>query len=236
VFVSAAVCPHPPLLVPEVAQQPAAELDDLRRACDEAVAAMLGALPEVVVVAGDGPQMHRYDETDGGTLRGLGVDVRAGGAGSDALPLAHTLGAWLLDRAGWTGPRRYLALPRETTPAQCVETGQKTAAAGLRVAVLAMGDGTARRSEQAPGYLDGRAAPLDAEIARALAGPDLAWLGENPPPVACADLWVAGRQAWQFLAGAASQVEGGEPVDASVGYDAAPYGVGYFVATWATAR
>jgi hypothetical protein len=218
VFVAAAVCPHPPLLAPPVARQAAAELDDLRTACTAAVAGMLESAPDVVICVGDGPTLRTYDEHDGGTLRGFGVDLHTGGDGSEGLPLALTMGAWLLDRAAWSGPRRYFALPQETTPQECVEMGQKIAAADLRVGVLAMGDGSARRSTQAPGYLDDRAEPFDAAVAQALAGADLEWL--------------SGRQAWQFLAGAATQTAHDTAVAARMHYDAAPYGVGYLVAGW----
>jgi hypothetical protein len=246
VFVAAAVCPHPPLLVPEVAGRAAPELDDLRTACTTAVTAMLEADPDAVVCVGDGPRLGRYDESDGGTLAPYGVDVRAGGSGSSDLPLALTIGAWLLDRAAWTGPRRYFALPQETTGPDCGQMGEKVSAADLRVGVLAMGDGSARRSTSAPGYLDDRAEPFDAEVARALSEPDLRWLADALPPVACAELWVAGRTAWQFLAGAATQTpqDTGPDTEPTTGlitgltarmhYDAAPYGVGYLVADWTT--
>jgi len=232
VFAAAAVCPHPPLLAPPVARQAAAELDDLRTACTAAVAAMMESAPDVVICVGDGPALRTYDEHDGGTLRGFGVDLHTGGERSEDLPLPLTMGAWLLDRAAWSGPRRYFALPQETTPQECVEMGQKVAAADLRVGVLAMGDGSARRSTQAPGYLDDRAEPFDAAVARALAGADLDWLSDALAPVACAELWVAGRPAWQFLAGAATQTPHDSTIAARMHYDAAPYGVGYLVAGW----
>src|ERR1700749_3420903 len=56
-LIAAAVCPHPPLLVPEVtgAADPAArELDRLRAACRDAGAVLLGAAPDLLVVAGGG--------------------------------------------------------------------------------------------------------------------------------------------------------------------------------------
>src|SRR6266581_3265660 len=49
-LIAAAVCPHPPLLVPKVtgASDPAArELDRLRTACRDAVAVLLGAAPDL---------------------------------------------------------------------------------------------------------------------------------------------------------------------------------------------
>ncbi|MGH3355874.1 MAG: class III extradiol dioxygenase subunit B-like domain-containing protein, partial [Nocardioidaceae bacterium] len=209
----------------------AAELDALRAACADAVGCLLASDPEVVVCVGDGPEMRRYDESAGGTMHAFGVDTRTAGRSAD-LPLALTVGEWLLDRAGWDGPRRYIALSLETTSEECVRIGATTAAADLRVGVLALGDGSAKRSEQAPGYLDERAEPFDAEVAAALGRADLRWLSEQPPPLACAELWVAGRQAWQFLAGAATQTPQGDTLAARMHYDAAPYGVGYLVASW----
>lgn len=231
-FVAAAVCPHPPLLVPEAAQQAAAELDELRAACADALDAVLATEPDVVVCVGQGPTLRRYDESDGGTLRGFGVDVRAGGTHSDALPLALTIGAWLLDRARWPHRRRYFALPQDTSAEECVEKGEKIAAADLRVGVLAMGDGSARRSIRAPGYLDERAEPFDAAVARMLGTPDPQALADALAPSTCSELWVAGRPAWQFLAGAATQTPQGAEIAARMHYDAAPYGVGYLVASW----
>jgi hypothetical protein len=232
VFVAGAVCPHPPLLVPDVAQRAAPELDELRAACADALTWMLSPYPDAVVCVGDGPGLRRYDEADGGSMRSFGVDVRAGGDGSDDLPLSLTIGAWLLDRAEWRGRRRYVSLPEGMSAGECVAMGRETAAAERRVAVLAMGDGSAKRSAKAPGYVDERAEAFDAEVARALGGPDLGWLTGNPSPADCAELWVAGRQAWQLLAGAATHARRDYRVGAHVSYDAAPYGVGYFVARW----
>lgn len=231
-FVAGAVCPHPPLLLPAVSQRSTSELEELRDACAAAVAALVSASPDVVVCVGEGPAHGRFDESDGGTMRAFGVDAGAGGTARRGLPAALTVGAWLLDTAGWSGPRRYLALPQESTAQECVQAGRSVAAAGLRVAVLAMGDGSARRSATAPGYLDERAGPFDAEVARALAEPDPDWLAGGLPPLACAELWVAGRPAWQFLAGAATETAEVGALSARLRYSAAPFGVGYHVAEW----
>jgi hypothetical protein len=95
-----------------------------------------------------------------------------------------------------------------------------------------MGDGSACRGVKAPGYDDPRADGYDAAVARALATADAgALLGLDP--VLSDQLRVAGRAPWQVLAGAATATGGrwrGE-----LTYDAAPYGVGYFVASWASA-
>src|SRR5215469_16661147 len=56
VLVAAAVCPHPPLLVPEVmgaaGLRPGGEMDAVRSACDAAVTGLAAAEPDLVVVIG----------------------------------------------------------------------------------------------------------------------------------------------------------------------------------------
>jgi hypothetical protein len=98
-----------------------------------------------------------------------------------------------------------------------------------RVALLAMGDGTARRGVKAPGYLDPRAEPYDARAVDALRrGSPSALLRLDPEEGR--DLLVAGRAAWQVLAGAARSVEAS--VDAELLAEDARYGVCYVVASW----
>ena len=73
-LIAAAVCPHPPLLVPEVtgahgpgAPDPAAgELRRLRTACHEAVAVLIGAAPDLLVVVGGAGQTTEYPPDQGG--------------------------------------------------------------------------------------------------------------------------------------------------------------------------
>jgi hypothetical protein len=64
-------------------------------------------------------------------------------------------------------------------------------------------------------------------VATAQARGDAGALAALDPEVA-AQLLVAGRAPWQVLAGAADRT-----MDGSLLYDSAPYGVAYFVATWA---
>jgi len=77
---AAAVCPHPPLLVPAVAGGAASELDDVRTACFDVVHGLLVLEPDVVVVVGDSPVPLAADETVAGSLAGFGIDIVAGGA------------------------------------------------------------------------------------------------------------------------------------------------------------
>jgi len=229
VLVAAACCPHPPLLVPEVAQGAAGELDAVREACTRAVDSLLAAASEVVVVLGPGPSTGRWPTDTGGTLAGLGVDVRAGGAGPLVLPLSLTVGAWLLDRAGWTGRRAYVAVSSGQHPAD-VEPGLLPGPETERTGVLCMADGSAKRSTAAPGHFDARAEGHDAAVARALAAGDATALADLDTSLAM-QLWVGGSPAWRAL-GTAALARSAAPPKAVLLHESAPLGVGYLMATW----
>ena len=90
-----------------------------------------------------------------------------------------------------------------------------------------MGDGSARRCERAPGYVDPRAEPFDAAVAAALAAGDAAALRALDPALG-ADLLAAGVPAWRVAGHAAAGVD----LTAELLHRSAPYGVGYLVASW----
>ncbi len=233
-LVAAAVCPAPPLLVPEVAAGAAAELGDARTACSDALAVLAASRPDLLVVVGaaDEARSGPYPQGARGSFRGFGVaaDVRLGEGdeGPRPLPPSLAVGAWLLARARWgAAPLEGLAVAEPLDPARCLETGRELAARDERVALLVMGDGSACRSLKAPGYLDERAAAFDAAAARALAAADTAALAALDAGLA-RELQAAGRAPWQVLAGAAE----GAGLDGRLLYEDAPYGVGYFVAAW----
>ncbi|MBY8871135.1 class III extradiol dioxygenase subunit B-like domain-containing protein [Micromonospora sp. PLK6-60] len=233
-LVAAAVCPHPPLLVPEVAGAAAPELDDLRAACAAALTALLAAAPDEIVLVGAGPRTTGFGAADRGSLRPYGVDLAvqvgpAPGAGvPDALPLSLTIGAWLVGRADV--PRAAEAVAVDAPPAECVALGARLAGRpARRTALLVLGDGSACRGVRAPGYHDPRAEAYDEGVARALAGADVAAL-LGLDPVLSAALKVAGRAPWQVLAGAV-RAAGGD-WRGQLSYHRAPYGVAYFVANW----
>ncbi|MET8908508.1 hypothetical protein [Micromonospora sp. NPDC004551] len=234
-LVAAAVCPHPPLIVPELAGAAAPELDDLRAAADAAVARLLAADPEVIVLLGGGPRTARFGTADHGSLRpfGLDRDVRlwkVNCAGAAVLPLSLTIGAWLVNRSGTELPRLARAVAADAAPAECAALGAELAAEfDGRTALLVLGDGSACRGVKAPGYDDPRAPAYDEGVAAALAGVDAeALLGLDP--VLSAELKVAGRAPWQVLTGAVRAAGGDWRGD--VTYHRAPYGVAYFVANW----
>ena len=214
-LVAAAVCPHPPLLVPPLASGAALELDEVRERCRAAVGALAAALPDLLVVVGD----------DGGvratSFAPWGVDVPIDVP--EPLPPALLVGGWLT--RGHV--RSFVAVSPELDPAECAALGAELAGAADRVAMLVMGDGSARHTEKAPGFLDPRAAAYDQKVATALGTADTAALLALDPAEA-SSLLVAGRGAWQVLAGAAA----GADLTPEQAFFAAPYGVGYHVVTW----
>jgi hypothetical protein len=144
--------------------------------------------------------------------------VRPGGR---RVPLAHTLGAWLLEEAGFAGTRVGVA------PADLEQLARDLPAP---LGILAMGDGSGRRSVKAPGYLDAGAGPFDAAVARALAAGDAGALaaldadeGER--------LMAAGVPVWRAVGAVLDRRQ----ITAQLHHDAAPFGVGYLVASWVAA-
>ncbi|MFI1166366.1 class III extradiol dioxygenase subunit B-like domain-containing protein [Streptomyces sp. NPDC020801] len=235
-LVAAAVCPCPPLLVPGIAAGAAPELDTARAACTDALGVLAAARPDLLVVVGpdEQPGCVPYPEGARGSFHGFGVelDVRLGrdtGAASEReLPSSLAVAGWLLERTGWSdAPIEGLGVGELLAPERCAAAGRDIAARSDRVALLVMGDGSACRSLKAPGYLDERAEPFDAEVARALGAADLAAL-EALDAEPAHRLKASGRAPWQVLAGAAE----GAGLSGALLYDDAPYGVGYLVAAW----
>ncbi len=229
-LIAAAVCPHPPLLIPEATGAPGAvdaELERLRTACRQAVDALLAEGPDLIAVVGGDPetaQTTEYPPRTPGRLHEFGVPFTIGtGDGSRGLPLSLTIGKWLLagHEAAWWG------IASDAPPAECLQLGEKLATLAPRVALLAMGDGPARRARAAPHAADTDADRYDDQVAGALAAAD-------PCPLAALDprhdgpLEIAGRAAWQVLAGAAR----GRELSGRLLYAAVPLEVSYLVATW----
>lgn len=199
------------MMIPEIATGAADDLALLRSACDAAVERLLSQEPDRVVVIGTGDLGVDRDESAGGTFASYGVDLQVGGAGV-GLPLSLAVGAWLLDRAGWTGPRTY-------------SSGMP--GVGGRVALLVMADGSAKRSTSAPGFLDDRAESFDASIATALAGGDAEALAALDLELGAA-LWAAGTPTLRTLGELTKDAD----IGAHLRADVAPFGVGYWVADW----
>ncbi|MEV7965122.1 class III extradiol dioxygenase subunit B-like domain-containing protein [Sphaerisporangium sp. NPDC088356] len=230
-LVAAAVCPHPPLIVPEIAGAAAPELDDLRDACASAIRSLAASRPDTLIVVGDAGTTRSYEPGAGGSLAPWGAGVRVG-SGGPVLPLSLTIGRLLLDLAGSGPVSGYEAIASDAPAEACRRLGVALADRGRRVALLVMGDGSARLTVRSPGYFEPGALPYNEALARALGGADVPSLAALDPGEA-AELWVAGRAAFQVLAGAAgADSEGGSGFRGELLYDDAPYGVGYLVARW----
>jgi hypothetical protein len=257
VLVAAAVCPHPPLLIPAAmgaaglvgrpdAAGPAgdAELRELRASCVSAVTALLAAGPDLLAVVGGAAAGATYAGPVGGSLRPFGIPC-AIGSGEPLLPLSLTVGLWLLEQAGGdlggaAGKARQgqpsfrvqlQAVAADMATADCLRLGAEIAGLAPRVAMLAMGDASARKAVGVPGAADPAAERYDAGVAAALAAADAGQLARLDPAVDV-ELMIAGRAAWQVLAGAAD----GVPLLGRLHCAAAPFDVTYLVATWQAAR
>ena len=111
--------------------------------------------------------MGAFDADAWGTLRRTASTYAwATGPGDATLPLSLTVGLWLLLATAPDLPRAFFGVPPDTDPARCAALGCRAAERAPRVALLVMGDGSARRSVKGPGYLDPRAEPFDAEVTR----------------------------------------------------------------------
>lgn len=242
-LIAAAVCPHPPLLVPgalgAAAGNPPAALRAVADACAVAVHSLVTAEPDLIVVAGGGPDDREYEAGAAGSLHEFGVPVTVG-EGEPVLPLSLTVGRWLLDQAlmapGVRGRGRlpdvfFQAVDQRAPAADCLKLGVLIAERAPQVALLAMGDASARRARDIEGAPDPEAQEYDDEVAEALAAADARWLGRLDP-AHDSELMVAGRAAWQVLAGAAS----GRRLHGRLLCMAMPYGVTYLVASWEELR
>ena len=244
-LVAAAVCPATPLLVPEVASGAAPELDGVRTAAHTAVRrlAASGAELFIVLAADPGGRDGTAPAPLAGSLRAFGVDLAVGvGSGPQAAGTGASddcpgllVGSWLLDR-GAPGPMPCIGrrIGAQTATGQCLEIGRELADEASRVGLLVMADGSARRTEKAPGYFDPRAVAFDDETANILAAADVKALATVDSTVASA-LLMLGRAPLQALAGAAAAEYPSRPPRPWRGdllAYAAPFGVGYFVAAW----
>ena len=225
---TAALCPAPPLLARELTGADPV-VPELRRACRDVVAGLLRGAPDLIAVVGVAGESRAWDS-------GARLDVsayapaigppRIGMAVKAGLPLPLGLGARLLDEAGYAGRRELHSVSEHEKAAACAAIGARIADAGMRVALLVMADGSARRGIKAPGYLDERSIPFDAEVERAIRAGDMAALLALDA-VLGRELMATGRPAWQVLAGAMN----GQRPASEIRYCDDPFGVAYLVAT-----
>lgn len=237
--------PAAPVLVTDVAAGAAYELDGLRAQCDRVLGDVLtDAVDSVVLIAPDSrsgcvpvdaseTRTGWFPADAWGSLRAFGVDVRSGltvraDDGYDVLEYGHVIGAWMLDRHGYRGTRRAL-LVAEGDGAPAAALLRDAGDEGDSFALLVMGDGSARLSVKAPGYFDPGAQAFDDAVRHALSSGDPRVLAKLDPGAARVQR-ASGYDGWQAVASVVIN-EGRSAWRARCHYEA-PYGVGYFAASW----
>lgn len=241
VSIEVALIPSAPLLIPQLAGPAAHDTVAVREAVRVAGRDLAADRAWVVVGAADGPCVPGAECVREGTTAGFGVavDVVLPGAGAATraarggpvapMPLSMLVGGWLAGESGAVDVRPVLIAP-DATPGDAVALGVTLRELADRpgVGVLVVADGANALSPRAPGGGErAEAWDLQRRIDAALASADTGALAALDP-ADCDGSGVAGRPAWQVLAGLAA----GREWDVSVDYAAAPFGVGYTVARW----
>ncbi|MEV0246167.1 hypothetical protein AB0H76_06230 [Nocardia sp. NPDC050712] len=247
-FSLAALVPSPPILVPELGGARAGTADDpvapLRAAALAAVRALETAGDWLVVGAGESDR--GVDKDSGvGTFRGYGADVRVAmsqgpllaQAESDAAdpdwPLPALVAGWLRGEAAAAANVLVAFVDPEAPAEECVAFGRAIRADLDRTrpptGVLVIADGAATLTTKSPGYLNPQAATVQEGLDKALAAGDVAALRALDPRL-CAEVGLAGRAAYQVLAGLFAD-DASAPTAETL-YQDAPFGVGYHVGTW----
>lgn len=215
-ILAAVLCPHPPLLFRELSGRRDLAAD-LRAACHDVIREALSRGADRVVVVGAADDARVWEGVP--DVRRFGTTVPTAGT---ALPLSLGVGRRLLDETGWTGPTELVSLPWDASDE---EVERSVPRGDDRVVLLVLGDGSTRRGDKAPGYLDERAFPFDAATAKALETGDAAALRALDSKLAD-QLMVLGRTAFRLLGAV------GTPKAARLAYDDDPFGVAYHVALW----
>jgi hypothetical protein len=222
------------MLVPQLTSGASSDLDGLREQCNAALDVVAAANPEHIVVVGAGPRLGSFGGGAHGNFRGFGIDVDVALPGTDpshgddgGLPLSLSVAAWLMSQRSWQGTVTAESVPQELTADEAAQLGRQLAGSAERVAVVAMGDGSAALSAASPGYLVRDAEEWQKSVTDAIGHADVdRLLGLTPDDGQ--RFVAAGRPAWQVLSGAAQ----GQTWDARLLADEAPRGVAYVVATW----
>ncbi|MGW5715220.1 hypothetical protein ACWEVP_03570 [Amycolatopsis sp. NPDC003865] len=226
-IVRAATCPHPPLLLAGVTGAPIPEVEQLRAAGRAAVDDLMAAEPDVLVAVGASRGTKAWS-ADAPSPRHLFAPGTGPVSAGEPLPLSLAVARDFT--AGVRIPVEFHGVDTALPVGECRGYGRWLAERAGRIALLVMGDGSARRGPRAPGYEDTRALQVDHILGEAL------HTGKAEPfynltPELADELLVGGRVAWQVLAGACE----GRTVDSKCRYSDDPFGVWYPVFTWSLA-
>lgn len=230
--------PHPPALFVELTGSAAGELSALRAAL-AASATELADL-DVVVILGTGPAPGLVVPGTSGSLAGFGANVLVDfphlvteddevaadlttvtqGLGANLaalprLPLPLLVAARVLSDAGLAVPCIAVCVGNSADEVERVtkEVVRAASESAHRVGLVVMGDGSAGRAANSPGYIIDGAIEYDDAVLRALGSADLGALANLDPETgrrvmaAGAEIWpavgqaMAGVEAWQGSAG-----------------------------------
>lgn len=235
VLTAAAFVPSSPLIVPETNGLSSSGTDALRTAVLEAAGALSETAEWLVVGVDDTGGVVSSDVR--GTFAGFGVDVvvslgpAATGDADPMLPLPALIAGWLREQVCPYAVAETNLVGRDADSADCEAAGkslrERMDADDVPRGLLVVADGAATLDEKAPGAYDPRSVAVEAALAAALAGGDVAELAALEPAL-CEQIRLDARAAWQVLAG----VFAGGPASAAVTYSGAPYGVGYHAGVW----
>ncbi len=238
VFTAAALVPSPPVIVPELNGARSTETESLRSSA-VAAARRLGSLATRWTVVGVGETEQTLGPDAVGTFRGFGVDVRVGLSQADDepdpwMPLAALIAGWLRSQVEQPVEIEARILAADTSPVYCAALGAELRrdfdASSEPHGLLVVADGAATLTAKAPGSYDDRSQEFQDDLTAALRDGDCAAV-EQLDPVVCLELGVAGRAAYQVLAGVFDNGTDGRP-ECSTMYADAPFGVGYHVGFW----
>lgn len=183
--------------------------------------AIPGAPPEF-----SAPDPARAQPTVAGESRGLSVAVPT------PLLVARRLAADAIQDDRASAPVWAEALWLTLTPQAVADYARSLVHDDAPIGVILVADGAACHGPKAPRAEDPRAQDYDDAVCRALASADPAdWV--HLDPALGRELAAEGADLWPLLAAAAGAVEPGSPAwRAQLQWRGAPYGVGWFVATW----
>ncbi|MPY97193.1 MAG: hypothetical protein GEU97_04230 [Actinophytocola sp.] len=236
-----ALVPYSPLLIPQLAPGDDRQIAELRHAVLAAARWLRRGANRWRAVAADADGSGSYAGRRGSFAGyGAAVDVTLSkdvaadfsDAVSGALPLPVLVAGWLREQAGADAVTVDVLDPATPQP-DCARIGAELAT-GDDTALLVLADGSNRHGAKSPGGNDDRAPEFDASIADALRSADADGLARIDPAL-CGKLGAAGRVAWQVAGGVGANHCGAacdRDWQATLHYSAAPFGVGYHVATW----
>ncbi len=220
---SVVLCPHPPLLLRELGGQRDA-VPELRAACGEVLAEALREAPDRVVVVGGAETAGDWDPSMRADVRSFGTTAAPTGP---ALPLSLGVGARLLEEAGWAGPVELVSVALDAGSGDLDRLARELEDRPGRSVLLLLGDGSARRGEKAPGFLDERSFGFDESVRVALETGDAEALRHLDGDLA-GELMALGLPVFWLL----GAVTGDSDPEPQLVYAGDPFGVMYFVAIW----